>query len=337
MGKRMDDLNWRLRSCRVMLLLLIPVFYFSALLFMGKKAKQDNYIKLGLFFGAVSLFSFIVGVMGIVFQPLFYALVLQLGCWTMCIIQTLRIRQQYLQYLEWAQEDLAESREPMVFRKKWRLHNSLWCFWDCIPLLGGLATYFMGRRMSNKLLKWAGLGSVALVFALLVYFSVSVEISKLMTAVIIIVAYASICIHPLLAGFYFEEYLDATAEIWKADFEEYPLMDKASWRVKNSLWQIITCIPYVSSLGLFFVGIHRESGKVLLGASLLCIAEMVCVAGPAMLMENEALKAWPLLEGVAYTVGMLWFFVYALIIFYGAAIRWDMLRARAEALCQEVA
>lgn len=335
MGKRMDDLNWRLKSYRCMLLLLIPVFYFSGLLYMGKKAKQESYTKLGLFFGAISMVTFIVGAMGLVFRPLFYALILNLGGWAMCTMQMLRLRQQYQQYLEWAQEDAAETRDPMVFQKKWRLRNTLWCFWDCIPLLGGLATYFMGRRMENKLLKWAGVGSIAVVLALFVYVSVSAEISNLMIAVIIIVAYASICIHPLLAGFYFEEYLDATAEIWKTDFAEYPLMDKTAWRVKNSLWQIITCIPYVSSLGLFFVGIHRESGKVLLGASLLCVAEMVCVAGPPALLENQALlQAWPMLERLAATVGILWIFVYALIIFYGAAIRWDMLRARAKALCE---
>lgn len=332
MEKRVEDLKWRMRGCRVMLLLLIPVFYFSALIFMGKKARQDNYIKLGFFFGAISLGSFIIGVMGVAFNPLFYVLILQLGCWTMCVMQTLRIRQQYLQYLEWEQEDQEKRRDPMVFQKKWRRFNSLWCLWDCIPLLGGLATYFMGRRMENKILKWIGLGSIAVVLALFVYSSVSVQISNLMIAVIIIVAYASVCIHPLLAGFYFEEYLDATAEMWNSDFEEYPQMNETSWRVRNSLWQIITFIPYISSLGLFFVGIHRESGKVLLGASLLCIAEMVCVAGPTILIENEALKAWPLVEGVAYTLGVLWLLVYGLIIFYGASIRWDMLRTRAEAL-----
>lgn len=336
MAKRMDDLNWRLKGYRCMLLSLIPVFYFSGLLFMGKKAKQESYTKLGLFFGALSLITFIIGAMGLVFRPLFYALVLNLGGWAMCIMQMLRLRQQYQQYLEWAQEDAEKERDPMVFQKSWRWRNALWCFWDCIPLLGGLATYFMGRRMENKPLKWFAVLSTLSILALFVYFSMMLvagqALSNFVAALAIIVVFSCVCVHPLLAGFFFEDYLDATAAMWKEDGSDYPQMMTTSWRVKNSLWQMLTCIPYVGSLGLFFVGIGRESGKVLLGASVLCVAEMACVAGPSILLETEALQAWPMLEGLADTIGILWFLAYILIVFYGTVIHWDMLRAKAAAL-----
>lgn len=340
MGKRMDDLNWRMKSYRVLLLLLIPVFYFSVLFYMGKKSKQKGYIKLGLFFGAVSLLSFVIGAMGMVFSPLLYAFGLHLGCWVMCLIQTLRLRQQYLQHLEWELEETEQRRDPIVFRKNWRLRNALWCVWDCIPLLGGLATYFMGRRLENRKLQWLGVGSFLLVLVMVVVGGLLSEADRTAGAVLLVLAvilgYSTICIHPLLAGFYFEDYLDATAAMWNEDMNDYPVMEKTGWRVKNSLWQIATCIPYAGTFGLLFVGLHRENGKVLLGASVLCIAELICLTGPSFLLGNaELLKAYPILENMASVIGILWFFVYALMIFYGAVIRWDMLRERAWMLEQE--
>ena len=334
MEKRMGDLKWRMKEYRVMLLLLIPVFYFTALFFMAKKTKQRAYMKLGLFFGAVSVLSFVIGLMGLVFRPLFYALILQLGCWAMCAMQTLYIRQRYLQLREWELEDADEQKDPLLCQKGWRLSNALWCIWDCIPLLGGLATYFMGRRMDSKKLQWIGIGSTVLMAVLFVAISfvpiMDSTAAKVLIVAAIVLGYSCICIHPLLAGYYFQEYLNATAEMWHEDLSDYPLMEKTGWRIKNSLWQIITCIPYLGTFGLFFVGIHRQNGKVLLGASLLCVAEMACLSVPSFLVADEAqLKAWPMLEGVAATIGMLWILVYALIVFYGAVIRWDMLRERA--------
>lgn len=340
MEKNMGDLNWRMKSYRVLLLLLIPVFYFSALFYMGKKSKQDGYIKLGLFFGAVSVVTFIAVVMGLVFQPLFYALILHLGCWAMCVIQTLRLRQQYLQYLEWAIEDEEKKRDPLVFKKSWRRRNALWCLWDCVPFMGGLATYFMGRRLENRKLMWVGVGSFLLTVVAVVAAGVLPQVDQttgaILIAAVIILAYSTVCVHPLLSGYYFEEYLDATAAMWNEDLADYPVMKQIGWRVKNSLWQIATFIPYLGTFGLLFVGLHRENGKVLLKASLLCVAELICLAGPSMLMGNaELLQAYPMLVHAASTVSVLWVFVYLLMVFFGAVIRWDMLRERAQMLEEE--
>ena len=155
--------------------------------------------------------------------------------------------------------------------------------------------------------------------------------SGVLTTVALVIAYCSICVHPLLFGYFFEDYLDVSAAQWEEDLVEYPQIEKRSWRIRNSLWQVLTCVPFFGSLGLFWVGITRESGKVLLTASILCVLEAACLTVPSMIMGNEALlQAQPMMEGVAASINAIWVFVYALIVFTGAVIRQEMLRIRAE-------
>lgn len=337
MKKQTDTINDQKNGSRALLLLLIPVFYFFTLLFMGKRTKRDGYLKLALIFGVMSLLSAIACIMGIVYRPLFYSVVLHLGCWALCAMYTLGLRKQYLQHLQWEQEDAPKERSRLVFQKSWRRRNALWCLWGCIPLLGGLATYFVGRRIGNKKLKWFGIGSNVVVFTVFVALGMLPQLGKTATAIlmalIILLVYSCICVHLLLAGCYFEDYLDATAKMWEEDLGDYPIMADSRWRIKNSLWQLVTCIPYFGTMGLFYVGTNRQNGKVQLGALLLLAADVFCVAMPSVLMGNEALvKAWPNVEVLAGTIGMLWLFVYALIIFFGAVIRWDMLWLKARML-----
>lgn len=337
MKKQTDTVNEGKKEHRVLFLLLIPVFYFFSLLFMGRRTKRDGYKILGLFFGVMSLLSAILSIMGLVYRPLYYLLVLHLGCWALCAMYTLRLKRKYLQVMQWQREDDPKERNPLVFQKSWRRRNALWRIWACIPLLGGLSTYFVGRRIGNEKLKWVGIGSNVVVFAVFVGLGIMPELGKTATnvlmALLIALVYSCICVHLLLSSCYFEDYLDATAKMWEEDFRDYPVMGDTRWRIKNSLWQLITCIPYFGTMGLFYVGAHRQNGKVQMGALLLFVADMFCVVAPTVLMENEALvKAWPKVEVLAGTIGMLWIFVYALIIFFGAVIRWDMLWIRARML-----
>lgn len=337
MNEQTDTVNQRRKDQRVLFLLLIPVFYFFSLLFMGRRTKRDGYRLLGIFSGVMSLLSVLVSIMGLVYRPLYYAIVLHIGSWALCVMYTLKLRRKYLQVMQWQREDATEERSPLVFQKSFRLRNSLWRFWSCIPLLGGLSTYFMGRRLGHKKLKWVGIGSNLIVLTVFVALGIMPRLGKtagnVLMVLMILLVYSCICGHLLLSSCYFEDYLDATAKMWEEDFRDYPVMEDTGWRIKNSLWQIITCIPYIGTMGLFYVGAHRQNGKVQLGALLLLAADMFCVVAPTILMENEALvKAWPNVEVLAGTIGMLWIFVYALIIFFGAVIRWDMLWIKARML-----
>lgn len=312
-----------------MLLLLVPVFFFSAYLYMGKRAKNDGYTKLGIFYGLSSFLTFVVSALGLVWPVLLYGLISHAVVWVLCTIHTLNCRQQFRQYVQWAEED--QNRHALVYQESFRRHNRYWCFWDCIPLMGGFATYFMGARMNKPVLKWVGALSTLLVAGLVFYLTMLAQVtSGVLTVLCLVIAYSGVCIHPLLAYYFFEDYLDVAAARWEEDIAEYPQMESRSWRIRNSLWQVLTCVPYFGSLGLFWAGITRENGKVLLKASILFILEIACLAVPGVIMGNESLlQTMPAMEGVAAAVNTLWIFVYALIIFTGACIRQQMLRIRA--------
>lgn len=323
--KKSTEKNYNL----CMLLLLVPVFFFSAYLYMGKHGKNDGYTKLGIFYGISSLVTFVVSALGLVWPVLLYGLISHAIVWVLCTIHTLNCRQQYSQYAQWAEED--KKRSALVKQDAFRRQNRYWCFWDCIPLMGGLATYFMGERMKKPVLKWIGALSTLLVAGLVFLLTMLQQVtSGVLTVICLVIAYSSICVHPILSYFFFEDYLDAAAEQWEEDLEEYPQLANRSWRIRNSLWQVLTCVPYFGSLGLFWAGITRESGKILFNASILFVLEAVCLAVPGMIMGNEALlQTYPVLEGVAAGINTLWIFVYALIMFMGAFIRQEMLRIRA--------
>lgn len=315
---------------RCMLLLIVPVFFFSAYLYMGKRVKNSGYRKLGIYYGVSSLLTFIISALGLVWPVLLYGLISHVIVWVLCTIHTLNCRQQYSQYAQWAQED--ENRSALVKQDRFRQQNRYWCFWNWIPLMGGFATYFMGARMNKPILKWIGALSTALVAGMVFYLTMLEQVtSGVLTVICMIIAYSSICVHPLLAYFYFEEYLDTAAAQWEEDVAEYYQMENRSWRIRNSLWQVLTCVPYFGSLGLFWAGITRENGKVLVKASVLFLLEAACLALPGVIMGNAALlQAHPGLEGVAAAINALWIFVYALIVFTGADIRREMLCIRAE-------
>jgi len=333
MNEKTTDFNWRMKNSRFMLLLLIPVFYFAAFFYMGKRVNQPKYTKMGIFYAVTSLVTFALIAMGLVYFPLFLAGILHIVAWLLCIVQTLQCRKQYLQYVEWKQEDPSD-RSKLTEDKSWRRRVSFGCLWTAIPLFGGLGTCFIGRRMDNRKLQWFGALSVVAVIASYLYISTllmnGMTPDQLTVAIGIVLLYTLLCIHPLLVGYYYEDYLDATALIWEADEEEFPVMMDAKWRSKGSLWQILTCIPSLGSLGLFWVAFQRQSGRTLLGAALFCILEMGCIMLPSVLTENAALMtAYPVLKGLAAAIGTLWFVAYVLNIFYGTLIRWDMLRLRA--------
>lgn len=314
-----------------MLLLFVPVFFFSAALYMGKRVKEEAYIKLGVFYGISSLVTFIISALGLVWPMLLYGIITHLIVWVLCTFHTLNCREKYIQAAKWAEED-EKDRSPLVKDDSFRMSNNYWRLWNWVPLLGGFSTYFMGERLKKPVFKWVGALSTILVAGLLFYLTTQERIeSGVLTVICLVIAYCSICVHPLLAYFYFEDYLDAAAETFAADTQEYPQMANQSWRVRNSVWQIATCMPYFGSLGLFWAGITRESGKVLLKASILCILEVACLAAPFVVLGNEAiLQAVPMAESLVPGINAIWIFVYALVMFTGASIRREMLLIRAE-------
>lgn len=313
-----------------MFLLLLPVFFFTADLIMGKRGKNSGYTKLGIYYGISSLVTFIISALGLVWPVLLYGLISHLIVWVLCTFHTLNCRQQYQQYAQWAEED--QKRSALTAKSSFRLRNSCWTFWDYIPLMGGFATYFIGAKMDNKKLQWFGALSTLVVAGLFFYLTMLEQVtSSLLIAISIVIAYCSICIHPLIAFYYFEDYLDVAAARWEEDIREYPQLENRSWRLSNSLWQILTLIPSFGALGHFWAGITRENGRVLTFACVLCILEVGCLAVPSVIMGNEALlQAQPVMEGVAAGINALGIFVYALVVFTGGLIRQDMLCIRAE-------
>lgn len=324
------DKKSKKKHTKCMFLLLIPVFFFSADLVMGKRGKNSGYTKLGIFYGISSLITFIISALGLVWPVLFNALISHFIVWALCTIHTLNCREQYQQYAQWAEED--QNRSELTQQPSFRLHNAYWTFWDYIPLMGGFATCFMGAKMGNKKLQWFGALSTLVVAGLFFYLTMLEQVtSALLIAICVVVAYCSICIHPLIAVYYFEDYLDAAAAQWEADVREYPQLENRSWRMSNSFWQLFTLIPSFGSIGLFWAGITRENGKVLLRACILCILEVGFLAVPSVIMGNEALlQAMPVMEGVAAGINALGIFIYALVVFTGALIRQDMLCIRAQ-------
>lgn len=338
MDEKMSDIQWRMKHSRCMLLLLIPVFYFAAFFYMGKRVNQSKYTKMGIFHGSVSLVTFVLMAMGLVYFPLFFAVLLHVVAWMLCVVQTFQCRNQYLQYVEWMQED--SNSNAYLSDSGWRRKNSLGCLWAAIPLFGGLGVCFMGRRMDSRKLQWFGILSVLAVVAGYLYISAllinELPITRLTIALGIILFYLVLCVPPLVAGYFYEDYLNATAQLWEADAQAFPVMMDPAWRRKGSLWQIATCIPSVGSLGLFWVAFQRQSGRTLLGAALLCAFEMGCIMSPSILTDHaELMAAHPVLSALITTFSSLWFLAYVLNIFYGTLIRWDMLRLRAWLADQE--
>ncbi len=318
------------KRTRCMLLLMIPVFFFSLYLYMGKRSKQSGYTKMGIFYGVSSLVTFIVSALGLVWPVFLYGIISHMIVWVLCTIHAFNCRHQYQQYEQWVQEDEKE-RSQLVHQESFRRRAKYWCFWDCIPLLGGLATYLIGKKIKKPGVKWFGILSTLAVIGLCFYLTMLPQItSGVFTVMCIVIAYSSLCIHPLLFGFYFEEYLDAEAKEWETLAEECPQIESGSWRFRNSIWQILTFAPFFGSLGLFWAGITRENGKVLTVASVLCILEVSCLAAPSAILQNAQLLAQqPIMENIAGGISAMWIFAYALIVFTGACIRREMLRIRA--------
>ena len=330
---RTIDASWRIKSLKPLLLMLVPIFFFFVFFVMAKKSKQDGYKKLGLFFGALSIVSFVLVLAGTWYQPLVYCVTLHLGAWALCLYRAIKVCKRYQQYLEWAQEDEEKERDARVQDSKWRFFSSLWLIWSCIPLLGGLGTYFVGHRIGNRALKIYSV--CAIVFSLVLFvtasllFATAMKIETFAMAIGAVLIYANICIPILLAGIYRQEYLDAFAKMQTQDCSQYPVMNSLVWRCKNSLWQLLTFVPYIGTMGLFIVGVHRSNLKVLLWACVLCLSELACVAGPSLLLSFQPLQGFALLQTVAGILSFLWFFVYIMVIYYGALIRYDMLWERA--------
>ncbi len=331
--ERSVNTEWRVKSLKPLLLMLVPVFFFFVFFVMAKKSKQDAYKKLGYFFGALSIVSLVLVLLGTLYYPLFYCVTLHIGAWVLCLMRAIKLRKRYQQYLEWAQEDEDQERNALVFDEQWRRLNGLWRIWSCIPLLGGLGTYYAARKIGNRALKlfsvcWVIYG-LAIFVAVNMLMIAQVDMTLFVMSAAIFLIYPCICVPPLVTGLFYEDYLNAAAQMNAADMAEYPVMQSVGWRIKNSLWQALTFVPYIGTMGLFFVGIHRNNGKVLLWASVLCLSEMACIAGPSFLLGLAPLQGLPMLSGIAGLLGMLWFFVYIMVIYYGTLIRYDMLWERA--------
>lgn len=314
-----------------MYLLFLPVFFFCAYLMMWKRSQNDGYKKMGIFYGVSSLATFVAIALGLIWVQIFvYALITHVIVWMLCTIHTLNCRQQYQQLAQWEAED--KKREALAEDTSFRLRNSAWTIWNYIPLMGGFSTMLLGRMLDNKKLIWAGALSTLAVAAFAFYLVMIGGVTgPVLFAISAVLVYCSLCAHPLLAYFFYEDYMDAAARGFNELIADFPQLEDKKWRFTNSLWQVLTLIPSFGSMGLFWVGITREDKATIWKACGTLLLEMACLAIPTILLGNAALlEAMPIMKGIADGISALGIFVYALVVFTGATIRTEMLCIRAE-------
>lgn len=331
MNERQRDRSWRLGNSACVLLSLLPVFGYAAFLFMGKRSGNKKYTKVGIVYGVLNVTAFTIGVFGIVYESLFYFLMVNVLLWPICFVHTLLFRGEYLQCLAFTQ-DHALPRIPLVYDRDWRRRNSLWRIWVYIPFLNALATYFMGRRLKKQNIKRFAVISAAIF--LLLFFCVSADadvavVKNLFTAMFFYMFYTYFMIHNLLSNYYLEDYLDATAELWLADTARYLCLADAAWRRRNSAWQILTWFPYVGVLGLWIVGIQQKNKRVIRAAGIFTLCYIISTLVSVIADRSQNALFVGMVKPVAFACILL---SGVLVFFYGTLIYWDTLKVRADSL-----
>lgn len=343
----LNDPVWRKKNRLCTFLSLLPLFGWMGFVFMGKRSGRKQFTVAGTIYGVLSGAAYLL----LSFSPLgrFRSFLYQagevcpyllIGLWLVCMVHTLLLGTQYLQFLA-LKQSASPARDPLTADKKWRRENLGWMIWSYFPVTGWFSVWTVGRRLKSRGLTMLGLlcgsATAAVLMITPVYELVIGNYSPFRYEFCLDYVFIYLCIIPLLVSFLFrEDYLDQRASTWSKDTRVFPNLKNRKWRLRNSLWQIWTLFPIVGGIGISIAGVRSGNRKCTVkGAVLSLIAaaifgitvtrdSIVAMLG----MELNFRQEYAFLDFFQ----LLLIFLYLIILFYGTFIRWDVLRGRASAL-----
>lgn len=354
----LKDKKWLLKNGLCLLWSAVPVFGWFSLVFMGKKSGRKQLTGLGGIYGITSLLGLFLMNISPVLNHLAWSvnrsvsplsrmagslqdigLYLLVGVWGICLIHTLMCVKQYYQYL--ALKTLsAPAPSDLVTDRKWRTAQLRWMIWCWIPVLGGLGLSLAGRRMDSRKLKRSGWiitaasGAVWLIAKILSqHFYTWKRYMQDLVAVLIL----TVSMLVLLTAFLIrEDYLRSWAQTWERDVRQRAVLKDRHWCHRNSLWQLWTILPGVGGIGIILAGRTARNRKILgTGVGLMACNILLLLAaalldarvGGLLYTANYQLRTF--LQTVLNAMHVV---VWVGIFYYGALIRWDVLKARSRKL-----
>lgn len=311
------------------LLALLPFYGFFGFLFMGKRSERRRYTWFGLVYGGLNLLSLLLFLLVMftaardVFVNRYADLSMRAVSFLLygdlpyipygsqvrytlaglananrilyiaCLVHSLASLPAYLRYMRDAV--LPHRREhPLLASRRWRLGHELWLLWAPVPILGGGALVYAGRKLGNRPLRLGGLVMILLsllywMLPKLGYLAAALRGENLVytshflfehpiftLSDFLIYFLVPLCL--LLALYYRRDVLDVLAPQWETDCRAFPHYEGLGWRLRHSLWQLLSLLPAVCGIGLLRGGILgrkrtlRVQGLLMLGLTILWAA-----------------------------------------------------------------
>ena len=360
MERYLNDPKWRSSQRKCCFLSLIPVLGYFGLIFMGKKSGRQQYRRLGIGYGVLSVGCFLAYVLSVLCDRIRWdstiasilyrleenlRLIGSLGIlllWLVCMIHTFVSSGEYLKFA--ALHALgAPRRSPLTANDQWRTQNSGWMIWAYLPSLSGLALIFAGRQLKKRGLTAFGIFAMVISWSFsiaepITYRLCSYAISTALGAVgtwLTILLWIGLTIYVFLIR---EDYLDARAMDWTATTSRYNVLLDRKWRNSNSIWQVWTTVPYLGGIGVFIGGVRsRKKSHMLLGSVIIVLSLGYMLANILLnqalydshVIFTDAADIYRAFIDALWPIGILG---YSLTIFAGCFIRWESLVSRAASL-----
>lgn len=346
----LKDPAWRRRNRLCTFLSLLPGFGWTGFLFMAKRSGRKTFRTAAAVYGVLSTAVLLLLGMHMCLEYLHtnvlqyinaYCLSLLPVLWISCLVHTMALSNQYLQFLA-LRQSASPERDPLTADKHWRQENLYWMIWSFLPLLGGFSTWTIGRRLKKRGVALLGLLSMLVVAALYIlelvdywFYDAFVEMYKFLETTV----YSAVSfwvINLIVSFLYREDYLDLRVAAWKKDTRSLPKLLERSWRLRNSLWQIWTLFPVVGGIGISIAGVRGRNRKHAVAGLIFCLISaflFVASFGGRDLFERVGLQLPRIAERfIEELLDVLIPALYLVVFYYGTSIRWDVLRGRASAL-----
>ena len=269
------------------------------------------------------------------------AMLLWLGGYAARVIHTLSSRQKFLEYMAML-ETTAPAEHPLMKDSVWRVENLGWKRWAYLPGLGSVSLLRQAWVLKKK--PYAVCAALCLLPYLLQgfmlhfsgeYFNSGAGNLTVLLSPVLISVYAGILLWNRLTA---EDVLRRLAPVQGADRDAYPHLADLKWKNTQTGWKFWTFLPYVGGAGLIRGGIQakdrtvRSRGLVLLILTFLMQAADIAVRilfrrGLFSGLTNYQIR--PVLHlAELFVFGTLW----ALGGYMGSAVRWRLLKERAQLL-----
>lgn len=333
----LKDPAWRRKNRLCTLLSLLPVVGWMALIFMAKRSGQRRFRIAGTIYGILSTAGYIPISLNLFFGVYVFSEIrrwfeiLPFAIWLICLVHTLSLSKQYLQYLALNQAS-SPARDKLTSDKHWRRDNLRWMIWSIFPLCGSFAVFAIGKRLNNKTIYFTGLfSSIAIIVSSLLHTVCEIfyryGFQDAMLFLQAFIGYVSIL--SLLVCFLFrEDYLDVRASEWNGDTRRLPLLLDKKWRLKNSLWRVWTIFPLFGGIGLGIAGLkERNRKRILIG--IICSIIYAILIVLYSIFESRYGNMYEFLSLLTYRLILLH---YCAVLLYSTFVHWDVLRGRAISL-----